>query len=113
MSEHQHRVQQHQSTTSSGSVNNGIREHDSIRARTEESREQRTIREHHHSTQTTAPESRVHRQSREQHQGGDSCGSGAWEDVESPKHEWRVPAEMEEAADYYSVDTPKLLNTDM
>lgn len=37
----------------------------------------------------------------------------AYEDVENPKHEWRVPAEMSEAANYYDTDTPKLLNTDM
>ena len=29
------------------------------------------------------------------------------------KYEWRVPAEMSESMTYYSLDTPKLLNTDM
>ena len=36
-----------------------------------------------------------------------------YEHEENPKHEWRVPAEMSEAADYYDTSTPKLLNTDM
>lgn len=30
-----------------------------------------------------------------------------------PFHEWRIPSEMDEAADYYTNSTPKLLNTDM
>lgn len=38
---------------------------------------------------------------------------GTYEDVENPKHEWRVPGEMTENATYYDMDTPKLLNTDM